>query len=384
MPQTRVNSGAVAIARGKESSYGNGSPTLTHLMHTIAPQSARNFRLKNVSDEARGVEEMADQVELRDETALSFQHPLNDVSLAAVLGYGLGSDTMTIPSGATNARQHAFEPAAMATELPSTILQVNMKDRTSTGAGSGYTNAKHLGVVLSSFSMNGGVSSGEWTINPVWQTGGFGAQNGVSIAGKTSPVYSPFKFRNTFCFVGPSFTPGSLVLPNGSAPTGLELGGGASYQVDLSSRILGVGWNFNNNLDVEGGHTGSASTGALEMVRGQREQTLALDFKWDYNIGFLKSLRENEIDGSVVTSGNARAFSLGIMCVSNKALDSSGTVYYHAFSLFWPSVYLDGDVKFNNRGGRYAMSVPLRVGENGTQKSVYAYQWSLEASAWAA
>lgn len=381
MGQVRVNSGAVAIARVYETTLGGGS-TLSHLMHAVAPVSSRNFRFKNVEDEARGLEEMSDQVDIRDETSLAFPSmPLNDVSFGAHMAYGVGSKSKTTPSGATNARQHGNSSLDITTELSSTVLQVNMKDRTTTG--SAYMNSKYLGCVLNNFTVNGGVSSGEWQISPTWQTAGFDPQNADAVAGLISPVYSPYKFKNTFCFVGPSFTPGSLLLPSsGVAPTGVELGAGASAQVNLSTRLLGVNWTLNNNLDLEGGHAGTLY-GATELIRGQRQQTISLDFKWDPTINFLKALKHGEIHSAVATSGNSRAFSLGIMCFSGAVLDVSGTVYCHGFSLFWPSVYLDGDVKFNNRAGKYAMQVPLRVGQNTTQDSVYTYQWSLENGKWA-
>lgn len=383
MGQIRVNRGGLAISRIYQTAIGTAA-TLSHLMPCEAPNSSRSPRLYNATGEARGLEENPDQQEIRDETALSFPNLiLNDVSLAAHLAYGLGSDNVTTPSGATNARQHAYSAAGLAYELQMATLQANMYDRTTNGAGSKYKNTKHLGCVVNSFTLSGGVGSGDWRISPVWQTAGAGAQNASSISGLTAPVYSPFRFRNTFCFVGPSFTPGSLALPSGSAPTGVELGGGSSYQIDISTKLLGASWTVNNNVDVEGGHVGSYSGGASELIRGQREQRLSLDLKYDPGVAFLEELRENQITSAVQTSGSSRAFSLGIYCWSNFALDSSGTVYYHAFSLFWPSVYLDGPVDFSNRGDRYAMKVPLLVGQNTTQNSVYAYQWSKEANTWA-
>jgi len=383
MGQIRVNRGGLAISRIFQTAIGTAA-TLSHLMPCEAPNSSRSPRLYNATGEARGLEENPDQQELRDETALSFPNLiLNDVSLAAHLAYGLGSDTVTTPSGATNARQHAYVPVALTGEIPMATLQANMYDRTTAGAGSKYKNTKHLGNVLNSFTLSGGVGSGDWRISPVWQTAGAGAQNASSISGLTAPVYSPFRFRNTFCFVGPSFTPGSLALPSGSAPSGVELGAGSSAQVDISTKLLGASWTVNNNVDVEGGHVGSYSGGASELIRGQREQRLSLDLKYDPAVAFIEELRENQINSGVATSGNSRAFSLGIYCWSNFALDASGTVYYHAFSLFWPSVYLDGPVDFSNRGNRYAMKVPLLVGQNTTQNSVYAYQWSLEQNTWA-
>jgi len=383
MGQIRVNRGGLAISRIYQTAIGTGA-TLSHLMLCEAPSSSRNPRLYNAVGEARGLEENPDQQELRDETALTFPNLiLNDVSLGAHLAYGLGSDAVTTPSGATNARQHTYSAASMSTELAMATIQTNMYDRTSTGAGNKYRNTKHLGNVLNSFVLSGGVGTGDWRIAPTWQTAGAGANNPDSISGLTAPIYSPFRFRNTFAFVGPSYTPGSLALPGGSAPTGVELGGGSSLQVDLSTKLLGVSWSLNNNVDVEGGHVGSYSGGASELIRGMRTQSLSLDLKYDPTVAFLEELRENQIASGVQTSGNSRAFSLGIYCWSNFALDASGTVYYHAFSLFWPSVYLDGQVGFSNRGNRYAMKVPLLVGQNTTQNSVYAYQWSKEASVWA-
>jgi hypothetical protein len=381
MSQAKVYAGGLGVSRIKESTYGAGSGAISHFIQTNGVGPTRDKDRYTSRGEARGVEETSEQIEIMDRTSVEIPdgQELTDIALLHHMIYGLGSDVKTTPSAATNARQHALTLAGVNTPINSTWMQANTYDLSSAAAGDKYRNMLFKGCVANRFNMRGSVDTGYLQYGSAWQADGATPATPVDISGLSIPKYGPYKMNNQFLYVGSAVSPGSLVLPtSGATPTGGELTGA----VNLSTKLLGFGYGYNNDLDVEGGHAGTLGLNATEMERTERLQTLSLDLKYDPAVAFIDELSWNQIATALQTASGVRSCSLALYNWSNFALDTSGTIYTHAWTSLFPVCWLTKVTK-TQRKGRWVISAEFEIGTNLTQQSIYFYTWNLEANQWA-